>query len=99
MTEHTSLIYIYNFDDNSSNRDQTTQGNRFAMRLHEFEGADIFEKSGIPVPKRGVATSTEEALKIRDTHQTDPLPAETVAEIERIAAQADEALAKIEFIA
>jgi len=36
------------------------------MRLHEYEGADIFEKGGIPVPKRGVAETTEDALKIAD---------------------------------
>ena len=32
------------------------------MRLHEHEAADIFEKAGIPVPRRMVADSTEEAL-------------------------------------
>ena len=34
------------------------------MRLHEHEAADLFEKAGIVVPKRGVAESTEEALRI-----------------------------------
>jgi len=34
------------------------------MRLHEYEGADIFESIGIPVPRRGVADNTEEALRI-----------------------------------
>lgn len=34
------------------------------MRLHEYEGADIFEKNGIPVPKRGVAETTDGALVI-----------------------------------
>ena len=36
------------------------------MRLHEFEGADIFEKNGIPVPKRGVAETTDGAIKIAE---------------------------------
>ncbi|HDZ91674.1 MAG: succinate--CoA ligase subunit beta [Deltaproteobacteria bacterium] len=31
------------------------------MRLHEHEAADIFEKLGIPVPRRGLASSPEEA--------------------------------------
>ena len=34
------------------------------MRLHEYEAADVFEKAGIPVPRRGVAETTEEALHI-----------------------------------
>jgi succinyl-CoA synthetase beta subunit len=34
------------------------------MRLHEHEGMDIFEKFGIPVPKRGVARTVEDAEKI-----------------------------------
>lgn len=34
------------------------------MRLHEYEAADIFEKEGIPVPRRGIAESVEEALQI-----------------------------------
>ncbi|MDY6971317.1 MAG: ATP-grasp domain-containing protein, partial [Thermodesulfobacteriota bacterium] len=34
------------------------------MRLHEYEGANVFESMGIPVPKRGVARTTEEALAI-----------------------------------
>ncbi|MBM4347062.1 MAG: succinyl-CoA synthetase subunit beta [Deltaproteobacteria bacterium] len=32
------------------------------MRLHEFEAMDIFETMGIPVPRRGVAETVEEAL-------------------------------------
>lgn len=36
------------------------------MRLHEFEGADVFERSGIPVPKRGVADTTEKALQVAE---------------------------------
>jgi succinyl-CoA synthetase beta subunit len=32
------------------------------MRLQEFEAADIFEQAGIPVPRRIVVASTEEAL-------------------------------------
>ncbi len=32
------------------------------MRLHEYEGLDIFEDFGIPVPRRGVAQTIEEAL-------------------------------------
>ena len=34
------------------------------MRLYEYEGLDIFEGFGIPVPRRGVAESTEDALLI-----------------------------------
>jgi len=34
------------------------------MRLYEYEGLDIFESVGIPVPRRGVAQTTEEALLI-----------------------------------
>ena len=34
------------------------------MRLYEYEGADVFENMGIPVPRRGAATSTEDALHI-----------------------------------
>ena len=34
------------------------------MRLHEFEAANIFEATGIPVPRRGVAETVEEALLI-----------------------------------
>jgi len=36
------------------------------MRLHEYEGMDIFEKFGIPVPERGVAGTADEALKIAE---------------------------------
>lgn len=32
------------------------------MRLHEYEAADIFEAAGIPVPRRMVTETTEEAL-------------------------------------
>ena len=34
------------------------------MRLHEFEAADIFESMGIPVPRRGVASSVQEAVHV-----------------------------------
>ena len=34
------------------------------MRLHEYEAADIFEREGIPVPRRGIAESVEEAIQI-----------------------------------
>lgn len=34
------------------------------MRLHEYEAADIFEKSGIPVPRRAIAETAEEALRV-----------------------------------
>jgi succinyl-CoA synthetase beta subunit len=34
------------------------------MRLYEFEAANVFEGKGIPVPRRGVAETTEEALRI-----------------------------------
>jgi succinyl-CoA synthetase beta subunit len=34
------------------------------MRLYEYEGIDIFESVGIPVPRRGVAQTTEDALLV-----------------------------------
>lgn len=34
------------------------------MRLHEFEAMDIFETMGIPVPRRRIAESIEEALMV-----------------------------------
>jgi len=34
------------------------------MRLHEYEADDIFEAAGIPVPRRGVAQTPEEAANI-----------------------------------
>ena len=34
------------------------------MRLHEFEATDIFEASGIPVLRRGVAETVKEALHV-----------------------------------
>jgi len=34
------------------------------MRLHEFEAANIFEATGIPIPRRGVAGTVEEALRV-----------------------------------
>jgi len=34
------------------------------MRLHEYEGADIFESMKIPVPRRDVAESVEDASRI-----------------------------------
>ena len=37
------------------------------MKLHEYEGMDIFEKFGIPVPERGVAGTVDDALKIVET--------------------------------
>jgi len=36
------------------------------MRLHEFEATDIFEASGIPVPRRGVAETVEEAVHVAE---------------------------------
>ncbi|MBM4338872.1 MAG: succinyl-CoA synthetase subunit beta [Deltaproteobacteria bacterium] len=36
------------------------------MRLHEFEAMDIFETMGIPVPRRGVAETAEEALRVSE---------------------------------
>lgn len=36
------------------------------MRLFEYEAADILESKGVPTPRRGVAESTEEALRIAD---------------------------------
>ncbi len=34
------------------------------MRLHEFEAVDVFEAAGIPVQRRGVAETVEEALRV-----------------------------------
>jgi len=34
------------------------------MRLHEYEALDIFEQNGIPVPRRGLASTVQEALHI-----------------------------------
>lgn len=34
------------------------------MRLHEHEAAGVFETAGIPVPRRGVAETVEEALNL-----------------------------------
>jgi succinyl-CoA synthetase beta subunit len=34
------------------------------MRLHEYEALDIFEKNGIPVPRRGIASTMHEALHV-----------------------------------
>ncbi len=34
------------------------------MRLHEYEALDIFEQMGIPVPRRGVASTMHEALHV-----------------------------------
>jgi len=34
------------------------------MRLHEFEAADLFESLGIPVPRRGVVETVDEALQV-----------------------------------
>jgi len=34
------------------------------MRLHEYEALDIFEQNGIPVPRRGLASTVEEALHV-----------------------------------
>ena len=34
------------------------------MRLHEYEALDIFEKNGIPVPRRGMASTMHEALHV-----------------------------------
>ena len=34
------------------------------MRLYEYEGIDVFESVGIPVPARGVAETPEDALRI-----------------------------------
>ena len=40
------------------------------MRLHEYEAADIFEKHGIPVPTRAVASTADEAARIAEfTHE------------------------------
>ncbi|MFH0974185.1 MAG: ATP-grasp domain-containing protein [Spirochaetota bacterium] len=34
------------------------------MRLHEYEALDIFEENGIPVPRRGLASTMHEALHV-----------------------------------
>jgi len=34
------------------------------MRLYEHEAADIYEHAGIPVPRRGVVESPEEAVDL-----------------------------------
>ena len=34
------------------------------MRLHEYEALDIFENNGIPVPRRGIASTMHEALHV-----------------------------------
>jgi succinyl-CoA synthetase beta subunit len=34
------------------------------MRLHEYETLDIFEQNGIPVPRRGIASTMHEALHV-----------------------------------
>ncbi len=34
------------------------------MRLHEYEALDIFEQNGIPVPRRGIASTMHEALHV-----------------------------------
>src|SRR5208282_5678213 len=34
------------------------------MRLHEFEAAEIFESMGIPVPRRGVAATAQDAVHV-----------------------------------
>ena len=34
------------------------------MRLHEYEALDIFDQNGIPVPRRGIASTMHEALHV-----------------------------------
>jgi succinyl-CoA synthetase beta subunit len=34
------------------------------MRLHEYEAMDIFEQNNIPVPRRGVASTIDETLRL-----------------------------------
>ena len=34
------------------------------MRLHEYEALDIFEKNGIPVPRRGISSTMHDALHV-----------------------------------
>lgn len=36
------------------------------MRLHEYEALDIFEQNGIPVPRRGLASTAQEAIQIAE---------------------------------
>jgi succinyl-CoA synthetase beta subunit len=36
------------------------------MRLHEYEALDIFEQNGIPVPRRGLASTAQEAVQIAE---------------------------------
>lgn len=37
------------------------------MRLYEYEAADVFESAGIPVPRRDIAATPEEALAVAET--------------------------------
>ena len=36
------------------------------MRLHEYEGANIFESAGIRVPRHGVARTAPEAVAVAE---------------------------------
>ena len=36
------------------------------MRLHEYEALDIFEQNGIPVPRRGLTSTAQEAIQIAE---------------------------------
>jgi trimethylamine--corrinoid protein Co-methyltransferase len=65
-------------------------------RVANRENMDIWiEQGGKSYEQR----LTEEAIKILDTHQVEPLAEDVASKINQIAAQADEALTKIEFIA
>ena len=36
------------------------------MKIHEYQAKEILKSCGVPVPKGGVAESSEEALKIAE---------------------------------
>jgi succinyl-CoA synthetase beta subunit len=48
----------------SHDHKNTFRGTGNIMRLHEYEALDIFEKNGIPVPRRGIASTMHEALHV-----------------------------------
>lgn len=65
-------------------------------RVANRENMDIWVEQGSKTYEQRLV---EEALKILDSHQPEPLPEPTAMQINEIAARADEALAKIEFTA
>ena len=65
-------------------------------RLTNRDNMDIWIEKGAKSYEQRLA---EEAVKILDTHRPEPLPQEVTQRINEIAKGADEALAKIEFVA